>query len=153
MPKSVWLLTLSSTDASSFFWPVVESVSPASSSDLPPTALAVAVLVDALLAWADTLTAPVAVSMLRSMLALATSFNSTVPTAAPTAAFSPWALPLALVVVVLVWSTNSVTAPGLTRVEPVPNRAVVVLLTMASATAGVMAIPPLAPASTSVLTA
>jgi hypothetical protein len=132
---------------------VVESVSPASSSDLPPTALAVAVFVEALLACAETLTAPVAVSMLRSMVALATSFNSTMPTAAPTAAFSPCALPLALVVVLLAWSTSSVTAPGLTSVEPVPNRAVVVLLTMASATAGVIAMPPLAPASTSVSTA
>ena len=150
LPCVSWLPTLSSTDASSCFLPLA-SVWPASSSGLPPVELALAVVV-----WSDEdaalkLTSPVAARMSRSVVATVTSLTSAMPTAAPTDAVSPAALPLTVVTVVFDCVADSATPPAPCSAAPVPRRAVVVLLTIASASAGVMAMPPDAPASASVV--
>ena len=139
--------------ASSFFLPSVP-VCPASSSDLPPFELALA---DVLLdddETAENAILPLALTIFRSVVERVVSLTSATATAAPMAADSPAALPLARVVVVVACRADTLTlsAPATGSIKLLPMRAVVLLLTIANASTGVIEIPPDDPASAWVMT-
>ena len=151
-------VSLSSTLPSSFFWPVLLSVAPASSLVLPPAALAVASTVPSEAPDADSVTLP-APLMSRRLVARTVSLTTATATAAPTAAVPPVALPLAVVVSAAVCRAVRVMSPlePLTTcvviAAPAPKSAVALLLTTATAALGVIAMPPAEPAVAAVLIA
>ena len=69
------------------------------------------------------------------------------------AALAPAASALAVVVVVETCAAETETAPLVVRVAPDPKRAAVLLLTIESATTGVIETPPVEPDSAVVVTA
>ena len=88
-----------------------------------------------------------AASRSRKVVAVTVSLINATETAAPIAALLPAASPDAMVVSVACWLAKTLISPDDSYAEvPVPIRAVVVLFTSESASAGVIETPPLDPA-------
>ena len=123
---------------------------PSSSAAAAPDALAIADNVELDAPAAANVTVPVAFT-LRAVVASAVSSTRASARAAPMAALEPAAAPEALVIVVEVCMAETLTLPLEVWVEPVPKRAMVVLLIIDRPSAGVIETPPAEPASASVV--
>ena len=146
LPKFSWLAIFSFSVASSTFLPSAPVV-PAWSSALPPLELAIDTVLVVEDDCAMNATSPRAAVMSRSVVARVTSLTSATAAAAPMAADSPLALPLAVVLVAVACCAETATLAAFASALPLPRRATVLLLTRPRATTGVMATPPAEPAS------
>ena len=144
MPLAVWFFFAKSSCLAILPSTFASSLLPASAALCPPLALATTATVLADSPSASNAAAPPAL-MFFAPVASTTSSTRATPTAAPMAALPPTALPLAVVVLADFCWARTFRFPVISR--SLPMRALVLLLTMAVADAGVSAMPPSAPAS------